>query len=324
MKKVRAGVVGVGHMGEYHVGVYSELFNVNLVGIADVDEARAKAVAEKYNTKYCLDYRELFGKVDCVSVSVPTSLHYRVAKDFLRNKINVLLEKPICHSLDEARELFHIAARSGVVLQIGHVERFNGAVQELKKIVRNPLLIECRRLGPFVPRIKDDGVILDVMIHDIDIVLSLVPSKVKEINALGASVFSDLEDIANVQLCFENGCVANIIASRATQHKVRTLAITQADAYILLDYTDQDIHIFRQASSEHLLTKEQLRYKQEALIERVFVHKDNPLKLEIKNMIDSSLNGSPDDASDEIELHSLEIALKIVESLKQQGVIKRK
>lgn len=323
MRNIKAGVVGVGHMGEYHVGVYSELFNVDLVGVVDIDEERARAVAAKYNTKYYVDYHELFDKIECVSIAVPTSLHYKVAKDFLKNKINVLLEKPICHSMDEARELFQIAAQSGVALQIGHVERFNGAVQELKKIVKNPLLIECRRLGPFVPRIKDDGVILDVMIHDIDIVLGLVPSKVQKINALGASVFSELEDLANVQLYFENGCIANITASRATQHKVRTLAITQSDAYILLDYTDQDIHIFRQSSSEHLLTKEQLRYKQEAFIERVFVHKDNPLKLEIKNMIECSLNGAPHNLSDEIELYSLEIALKIVESFKEQGIIKR-
>jgi predicted dehydrogenase len=321
---IKAGVVGVGRMGSYHVGVYSELFNVELVGIADINKERAEEIAKRYNTTAYTDYRELFSKVDIVSIAVPTESHYKIAKDFLKEKIHVLLEKPATKDLKEARELFKIAEERGVVLNIGHVERFNGAVQELKKIVSNPIFIDSRRLGPYDPRVENDGVVLDLMIHDIDIILDLVDSKIKEINAMGVSVFSGHEDLANVQIRFENGCIANIVASRATQNKIRTLAITQKDAYIFLDYTDQDIHIHRQASSEHTLTKEELRYKQESFIERIFVHKENPLKLEIKHLIDcvtNHLNNKKENsASIERELHSLNVALEIIEKFKKNRI----
>lgn len=190
---IRAGVVGVGRMGSYHVGVYSELFNVELVGIADINKERAEEIVKKYNTTAYTDYRELFGKLDIVSIAVPTESHYKIAKDFLEEKIHVLLEKPITKDPEEAKELFKISEQRGVVLHIGHVERFNGAVQELKKIVSNPIFIDSRRLGPYDPRIENDGVVLDLMIHDIDIILDLVDSKIKEINAMGASVFQNVK-----------------------------------------------------------------------------------------------------------------------------------
>ncbi|GIX46422.1 MAG: oxidoreductase [Candidatus Tectimicrobiota bacterium] len=321
MHKVRAGVVGVGQMGQYHVGIYSELFDVELVGIADIDRARVVALAEKYNTTPYTDYRELLGRVDVVSIAVPTSLHYPVARDFLKAGVHVLLEKPIAPTLEEARELFRLAEANGVVLHIGHVERFNGAVQELKKIVHDPWLIECRRLGPFVPRIKEDGVVLDLMIHDIDIILSLVNSPLRQIQALGKSIVSPHEDLASVQLCFQNGCIANIVASRVTEIKVRTMAITQRDAYIVLDYTNQDIQIHRQAASEHLVTRGALRYKQESFIERIFVHKDNPLKLEIRHLLDCAQNGAPRAVAVEEELRSLQVALQVLDILDKDGLV---
>lgn len=321
MEKVKAGVVGVGQMGQYHVGVYSELFNVELIGIADCDYDRATAIAERYNTTPFTDYRALLGAVDVVSIAVPTSLHYPVARAFLESGVHVLLEKPMAHTMEEARELFRLAERHGVVLQIGHVERFNGAVQELKKIVHNPWLIESRRLGPFVPRIKEDGVILDVMIHDIDIILNLVQSPVRQMHAVGKAIYTQHEDLANVQICFQNGCIANIVASRATEIKVRTMAITQRDAYIVLDYTDQDIRVHRQASSEHMITRGALRYKQESLIERIFVHKDNPLKLEIKHLIDCATQGALRVVSVDEELRSLQVALQVLELLEKDGLV---
>ncbi|MGE3537003.1 MAG: Gfo/Idh/MocA family oxidoreductase [Candidatus Tectimicrobiota bacterium] len=321
MQKVRAGVVGVGQMGQYHVGVYSELFNVHLVGIADCNADRGAALAEKYNTVSYTDYHDLLGLVDVVSIAVPTSLHYPIARDFLDAGVHVLLEKPVTRTLDEARELFRLAEARGVVLHVGHVERFNGAVQELKKIVHNPWLIECRRLGPFVPRIKEDGVILDVMIHDIDIILNLVQSPVRHMNALGKAIYTAHEDLANVQMCFQNGCIASIIASRATEVKIRSMAITQRDAYIILDYTDQDIRVHRQASSEHLVTRGALRYKQESLIERIFVHKDNPLKLEIKHLIDCATQGALRVVSVDEELRSLQVALQVLDILEKDGLV---
>jgi predicted dehydrogenase len=321
MQKVRAGVVGVGQMGQYHVGVYSELVNVELVGVADRDRARAISIAEKYNTRAFEDYHALLDAVDVVSIAVPTSLHYTVARDFLKAGVHVLVEKPIAHTMEEARELFRLAEVSGVMLHIGHVERFNGAVQELKKIVHEPWLIESRRLGPFVPRIKEDGVVLDLMIHDLDIILNLVDAPVQQIHALGKLIYSGREDLANVQICFQNGCIANIVASRATEIKIRTMAITQRDAYIFLDYTDQDIRVHRQASSEHVVTRGALRYRQESLIERIFVHKDNPLKLEIKHLIDCATGGGPRVVSVHEELRSLQVALHILECLDKDGLV---
>ncbi len=319
-RKLRVGVVGVGHMGRYHVGLYSELSDVDLVGVADINHGRAHTTAQQYDTTAYTNYHDLIDKVDAVSIAVPTSLHYPVARDFLEAGVHVLLEKPITHTMDEARDLFDLADSGNMVLHVGHVERFNGAVQELKKIVHEPLVIESRRLGPFVPRIKDDGVILDVMIHDIDIILGLVPSPIQRIQALGRSVYTGKEDLANVQICFQNGCIATLLASRATEVKVRTMAITQPNAYIVLDYTDQDIRVHRQATSEHIVTRGTLRYKQESFIERIFVHKDNPLKLEIKNFIDSTVHQVRRVPTVAEELHSLQVALQVLEILEKDGM----
>ena len=318
MKKVRAGVVGVGHMGRYHVGVYSEIPNVKLVGVSDLNETRGREIAEKYNTIFYKDYKELFNKADVISIAVPTSHHYKTTKDFLMAGIHVLVEKPMTKSIKEAMELFEIADKKGLTLHVGHVERFNGAVHELKKIVDNPLFIECRRLGPYDSRIQDDGVVMDLMIHDIDIILSLVNSKVKRLNVVGNSIFSDKDDLCNVQMEFENGCIANITASRVTQHKIRTLAITQKDKYIFLDYSNQDIHIHRQASSEHFLTRQELRYKQESFTERIFVHRDNPLKLELNHLIDCATNGVVRMVPVDEEIYSLQIALEVLDRFKKQ------
>ena len=316
MKKLKVGVVGVGHMGHYHVRIYSEIPSIELVGIADVNEALGRDLANKYETQYFGDYRRLFGKVDAVSIAVPTSMHYAVAKEFLENRIHVLLEKPMTIDLEEGRELIQIAAREKCILQIGHVERFNAAVQELNNIVTEPLLIEAHRLGPFNKRTKDTGVILDLMIHDIDIVLNLIDSNIKNMNVCGKSICSDYEDLVSVQMEFENGCIALLTASRLTENKIRSLAITQKDAYIFLDYAEQEIHIHRQASTKYWLTKEKFQYKQESFIERLFVHKDNPLKLQLVHFIDCITNGTTPIFSGEEDLKALEVALHILEKLK--------
>ena len=241
VRPIRTAVIGVGQMGRYHVAVFAELPNVELVGIVDVDPDKAQELAKTYNTVGLTDYRALVGEVDVVSIAVPTALHYAIASEFLDAGVHVLIEKPIAPTLTEARELFDLARRRRAVLHVGHVERFNGAVQELKNIVRDPILIECRRMGPFQSRVKDDGVVLDLMIHDLDIVLNLVGARVQRMSAMGAAVLSEVEDTANVQLWFTHGCQATITASRATQEKIRTLAVTQREEYILLNYTDQDI-----------------------------------------------------------------------------------
>ena len=320
--RVRAAVVGAGHMGQYHGRVYAELWDVDLVGIVDIDPERAAAVAAQYDTAPFTDHRAMIGRVDVVSVAVPTELHFHVARDLLDAGVSVLVEKPITPTLDEARELYAIARRSGAILEVGHVERFNGAVQELRKIVDRPILVECRRLGPFVPRVQKDTVVMDLMIHDLDIVLALIDSPLTRISAAGAVVLSDAIDVATVQLGFASGAIATITASRATEEKIRTLAITQPDAYIVLDYTDQDIQIHRRAAQEYTLNRESIRYRQASFVEHLFVHRDNPLKLEIQHLIRSMQRaraGESVELAESDDVRSLAMALAI-ERMIRDGV----
>ncbi len=321
MNKVRAGVIGVGHMGQYHVGAYMEIHYVDLVGVADIDPRKVRAISDLYEVKGFTDYRELLPLVDVVTVAVPTKDHFQVARDALEAGVHVLVEKPIAPSIEEAQELFRIAREKGLSLHVGHVERYNAAVQELMKIVTRPLLVETRRLGPFVRRVQDDGVVLDLMIHDIDIVLRLVNSEVKDIQATGLSCYTDRGDVATVHLTFESGCVATLTASRVTQNKIRTMAVSQEDFYVFLNFTEQDIHIHKQATSEARRTREELRYRQSSLIEQVFVHRGNPLKLEIVEFIECAVNDKCPLVSVDKELESLQIALAIEDILRGKGVI---
>jgi predicted dehydrogenase len=284
-ERLRAGVIGTGHMGQYHVLVYAELPDVELVGVADIDGERAQAVAARYETQAFTDHRELIGRIDVASVAVPTEEHVRVARDLLEAGISVLVEKPMAATLEEARELLGVARRAGAVLHVGHVERFNGAVDELKRLVTAPILIESRRLGPFVPRVQKDTVVMDLMIHDIDIVLGLVDAPPVRLAAQGAAVHSEAADVATVQIRFASGAVATITASRATEEKIRTLAITQPDAYIVLDYTEQDIHIYKRAAQEYTMNRGSIRYRRASFVEHLKVHRDNPLKLEIQHLL---------------------------------------
>src|SRR5213593_2311903 len=300
-RRVRAGVVGVGHMGQYHARVYAELWDVDLVGITDLNGDRAREAAAHYDTVAFADHRDLIDRVD-------------VARDLLEGGVNVLIEKPITPTLEEARELFALARRTGCLLHVGHVERFNGAVQELRKIVEGPLLIESRRLGPFVPRVQKDTVVMDLMIHDLDIVLALVDARPRRLTAFGSAVHSDVADVANVQIWFDSGTIATITASRATEEKIRTLAITQPDAYIVLDYLVQDIQIHRRAAQESQPNRESIRYRQASFAEHLFVHKDNPLKLEILHLVGAvrrARSGAPLELAETENLRSLAMALEI-------------
>jgi predicted dehydrogenase len=319
-RRMRAGVVGAGHMGQYHARVYAELWDVELVGVADVDGDRASAVALQYDTLAFKDHHDFIGRVDVASVVVPTEHHFAVARDLLEAGVGVLVEKPITPTLDEARELFALARRTGTVLHVGHVERFNGAVQELKKIVENPILIESRRLGPFAPRVQHDTVVMDLMIHDLDIVLNLVESLPVKISAFGSAVATPVADVANVQLAFASGTIATITASRATEEKIRTLAITQPDAYIVLDYLTQDIQIHRRAAQEATPARESIRYRQASFVEHLFVHKDNPLKLEIIHLlraVDRARAGEPVDLAETENLKSLGMALELERMIRE-------
>ena len=317
--RIRGAVVGAGHMGQYHALALAELWGVELVGVVDVDYAKAQQVAAPYGVQAFRSHQELRGLVDFATVAVPTDQHFEVARDLLEAGAHVLVEKPMTPSLEEGKELFRVARQHGRALHVGHVERFNGAVQELRKIVERPILIESRRLGPFVPRVREDSVVMDLMIHDIDIVLGLVNGEPRKMTAVGSSVHSARTDVANVQIVFDCGTIATITASRSTEEKIRTLAITQPDAYIVLDYSHQDIQIHRRAAQEYTLNRESIRYRQASFVEHLLVHKDNPLKLEIRHLIAAARAAETGqlELPEEEDLRSLAVSLEVERMIRE-------
>ncbi|MCC6275902.1 MAG: Gfo/Idh/MocA family oxidoreductase [Leptospiraceae bacterium] len=311
-KKVKVGILGVGHMGQYHVNVAKQLADAELIGVYDADPERSKLISGKYGTKAFATPEEIIGASDAVVIAAPTFLHYEISKKALMANKHVLVEKPVAETVDQAKELVDLSKKNKLIFQVGHVERYNGAILELGKIAESPIFVESRRLAPYNSRIKDVGVVLDMMIHDIDIVLNLVKSKVIQLHASGSKVVSDHEDIASVILKFENGCVANINASRCTQAKIRTLNITQKENYVRLNFTDQEIELHRQATSNILLGVGEIKYKQESIVEKIFVHKDNPLKQEHEHFI-NCVNGKATPAVEgETDIQTLEIAHRIL------------
>lgn len=273
-KPVNIGVIGVGHLGQHHARILHEIEGANLIGISDVNEEAGKAAAEKYGVKYFKDYRDLAKEVEAVTVVVPTFLHHDVAKYFLQNNIHTFIEKPITKTLEDANDLVAIAGEKQLTLQVGHVERFNAAMVKLQSLVENPRFIECQRLCAFSNRIQDVGVVLDLMIHDIDIVLSLVKSPIKRIDAVGIPVLSEHEDIANAHIVFENGCIANLTASRVSEDKVRKLRVFELDKYISLDHAEQTITMAHKSSEEKKIVCEALD-----------IQKAEPLRKELEHFI---------------------------------------
>ncbi len=242
---LRAGVVGVGHLGKFHAEKYAKIPGVALVGLADTDEQRVNTLAQQFSTAAYTDYRDLFGKIDCVSIAVPTQLHHLVARDFLLRGIDVLVEKPITAHGSDGRKLVELADSAGRILQVGHLERFNPALRSLNEILTAPRFIECHRVAPFVERGTDVDVVRDLMIHDLDVILSLVHSPVMSREAFGVPVLTEAPDIANVRLRFESGCIANVTASRVALKRERKMRIFQPEAYIVIDYGEQNIRICR-------------------------------------------------------------------------------
>lgn len=247
MADLRAAVVGVGHLGKEHARVYAKLPGVSLVAVADVDEKQARRVAKKWKSEPTTDYRDLFGRVDAVSVVTPTRYHFDVASEFVRQGVAVLVEKPMTRTLDEAERLAQLVEQHDAILQVGHIERFNPAVVAIQKHPIRPRFIECHRLSPFAFRSADIGVVPDLMIHDLDIILHLVDSPVTRIDAAGVCVLSRHEDVANVRIEFESGCVANVTASRVSVKKLRKIRIFSEDSYISLDYGERRAVIYRKS-----------------------------------------------------------------------------
>lgn len=250
MKSTRCAVIGVGYLGRFHAQKYAQLPNAELVGVCDVNTAAAETVARELNTTAYTDVADLFGKVDAVSIAASTLKHYELAKRCLEQGIHVLLEKPITETLAQADELIALARQHQVTLQVGHLERFNSARMALEPFLDKPLFIEAERIAPFNPRGADVNVVLDLMIHDIDLILDIVKSPLVRIDAQGAPVITKAIDIANARLTFANHCVANITASRISAKAARTMRIYQAQNYVSLDFQNKHLALFTKGVDE--------------------------------------------------------------------------
>jgi predicted dehydrogenase len=240
-------VIGVGHLGQHHARILAEMQDVELVGVVDAIPEQAQAIAARLNTKPFEHFEPLIGKVDAVSVVTPTIHHHRVASEFLRAGIPALVEKPVCRTIAEADDLIALAEKTGVPFQVGHIERFNPAFEELVKRPIRPKFVEAERHGPFTGRSIDIGAVLDLMIHDLDLLLSLVGSPVKTVSAVGAAVFGGHEDMVNARLEFENGCVAHVTASRITRHPKRRLRIWAPEGYAGIDFVTRKLTLVQQS-----------------------------------------------------------------------------
>ena len=315
MSKVRVGVVGIGHLGGYHLQKYQKLPSSEIVAVADIVEERARKAATVYNCSAHIDYRKLIGVVDAVSITVPTDSHYRIAKDFLEAGVDVLLEKPIATTLEEADEMVAIAEGENpfTILQIGFVERFNPAVVALKTVMGEPLFIEAHRLHPFFERGTDVDVILDLMIHDLDIILHFVKSPVRSVEAVGVPVLSDKVDIANARLTFSSGCVANITASRISDKVLQKIRFFGQEGYHAIDYGKRELVSLSRKNSavgQVEITRNQVEVKVQ-----------DPLEEEIRSFLRAVKDRTPPPVSGREGRTSLEVALHIIRKMKTVGEV---
>ena len=280
MSKLKCAVIGAGYLGKFHAEKYAALDGCELVAVVDINPEAATQVAQIHGAQAMTDYQSLLGQIDAVSIVVPTSLHHKVARDFLNAGSHVLVEKPITVTVEEADELIAIAKEKNVILQVGHLERFNPAVLGLEKMDDKPLFIEAHRLSPFNPRANDVSVVLDLMIHDIDIILALVDSEVARIDASGTAVLTQGTDIANARISFKNGCVANVTASRISMKMERKMRMFRPCSYISVDFQNRVLIKHRTGEKEmfpgipEILTEESVFENGDALMEEIkhFVH----------------------------------------------------
>lgn len=309
MRSLRLGVVGLGHLGQHHARLLSRMVGVDLVAVVDVNYDRAVEVAKRTGATPYQDYHEILGKVDATTVVVPTSHHYEVAKSFLLQGKDVLVEKPITDSVQDALELIQIAHDKDLIVQVGHLEQFNGAVTKLHEIVTRPCYIESQRLAPFVPRSTDIDVVLDLMIHDLDVILSIVCSPVRSIRAIGHPVLTPCVDIASAWIEFESGCVANVTASRVSKDKIRKIRIFQPESYISLDYSQQQISVLNRIFPNN-------GNGNPKLVEEIHeIERDEPLKVELASFVHSITTREPPRVSGEAGLEALRLALEVTKEI---------
>jgi len=309
MDKIRAAVVGVGYLGRFHAQKYAQLAGCDLVAVVDGREEVRNAVAAEVHSRAVADYRELLGKVDAVSVVTPTPSHFEIAEAFLAAGAHVLVEKPITETPEQARRLIALAAQLRRLLQVGHLERFNAAILAAEPHISTPRFMECQRLAPYKERGTDVNVVLDLMIHDIDLVQSLAASEIVSIDAIGSPVFSGEIDIANARIRFANGCVANTTASRVSLKTERKLRIFEDAAYISLDLQQKILTLIRKRDAAP--TPGQLP----VTIEEANLEQGDALKSEIESFLDCIRNERRPVVSGEDGLRALETAIRISEQV---------
>lgn len=302
---IRVGVIGVGSIGIHHARIYSELKGAKLVGVVGADFSKTQGIASKYNCKAYNNHIEMMDVVDAVSIAVPTTMHYQVAMDFLKNNKDILIEKPITSDVKEAEELILEAEKGGRILQVGHLERFNAGVSLISTMIEEPKFIESQRLSPFLGRGIDVDVTLDLMIHDIDIILSLVASEISDLRATGARVFTDNIDISHAWIEFKNGCIAEVVASRISSEKVRQLKVFQYNTYLSLDYQNQEVTCYRNVNN-----------KIEKEIKRTA--KKEPLREQLVSFVECVKNRTKPVVSGLEGKEALKVALRISEEIRNE------
>lgn len=310
---LRVAVIGVGHLGRHHARIYASMPGVSLVGVCDSNAERGQEIAAEYKTKFFSDYKELIGQIDAVSLAVPTIDHHLIGCDLLKNKIAVLVEKPIARTLAEADEMISVARENNVCLQVGHLERFNPAVVAVSKIVTTPRFFETHRLSMFSPRSLDIDVVMDLMVHDLDIISWLVKSPVINISAVGIPVISHKFDIANARLEFANGCIANVTASRISNEKTRKLRLFQPSDYISLDYITQQAGIWSLRPSKEMVGQPKI---EAGLLP---VTPDEPLRAELAAFIESVSKGEMPKVTGEDGRNALSLALQVSERIAEHA-----
>jgi predicted dehydrogenase len=302
MKKLRIGVVGAGHIGKNHARLYAGLSDAQFAAILDTDQARARQLADEFGVIAAGSLEEFAAAVDAASIATPTNTHFEIARELLRRGKHLLIEKPIAENTSHASELAELAAERGLVLQVGHVERFNPVLSALEKRLTNPRFIEAHRLSPYPKRSTDIGVVLDLMIHDLEIILHLVRSPVQTIDAVGVPVLSRGEDIANARIRFENGCVANITSSRISPEQMRKIRVFQEDTYLSLDYQNQSGELYRRTAEG--LTREEVE-----------IEREEPLKRELASFIECAHTGRAPKVSGFQAAAALELAVEITKRI---------
>ena len=302
MNKLRVGVVGVGHIGKNHARLYAELSGAQFTAIYDTDAARARDYANEFGVTAAASLEEFAEKVDAASIATPTNTHFEIGRNLLAREKHLLIEKPITENTAHASELAALAAERRLVLQVGHVERFNPVLSALEKRLTNPRFIEAHRLSPYPNRSTEIGVVLDLMIHDLEIILHLVRSPVQTIDAVGVPVLSRGEDIANARLRFKNGCVANITSSRISPEQMRKIRVFQENAYLSLDYQNQSGEMYRRTAEG--LTREE-----------VAIEREEPLKRELASFLECAATGRTPKVSGFQATAALELAVEITKRI---------